>query len=300
VVPCPKCTQKLRFPERPNTIRVKCTVCGHEFDYLGTNTASDSGSPSKPLELEEEEGALFWFNAKEIGDTFYGALAYKQLLPHFRPASQRHPGSWWVFQDGDYDPSAVVELPSSGSVESQLIARAKEIGDPGCYIVAVYGQGATSLTQVGQQVRQENAKGYLGKTTLPGDDSWINENGLRRFRNYCNQLSLESACRIEGAQFNKLAFSFVGDESLRSMGFEPREAPTLGSFLKQLVDIYAQHKSFVNAERTRGAKAVGKLIHNYYGFKDMRRVCTELGTTVRGNAAAELNSVWDGIGGWQR
>jgi hypothetical protein len=38
------------------------------------------------------------------------------------------------------------------------------------------------------------------------------------------------------------------------MGFEPREAPALGSFLKQLIDIYAQHKSFVNAEGTRGQK----------------------------------------------
>jgi hypothetical protein len=105
--------------------------------YPGTNTASDSGSPSKPLELGEEEGALFWFNAKEIGDMFYGSFAYRQLLPHFRPESQRHPGSWWVFQDGDYDPSAVVKLPSFSTEESQLIARAKEVGDPGCYIVAV-------------------------------------------------------------------------------------------------------------------------------------------------------------------
>jgi hypothetical protein len=79
-----------------------------------------------------------------------------------------------------------------------------------------------------------------------------------------------------------------------------REAPTLGYFLGQLVDIYAQHKSFVNGEGTREAKAVGKLIHNYYGFTDMRRVCSELGTTVRGNAVPELNSVWDGIEGWQR
>jgi hypothetical protein len=167
VVPCPKCAQKLRFPERPNAIRVKCTVCGHEFDYRGTNTASDSGAPNKPLELEEEEGALFWFNAKELGDKFYGALAYKQLLPHFRPASQRNPGSWRVFQDGDYDPSAMVKLPYLGSVESQLIARTKEIEDPGCYIVAVYGQGAPSLTQVGQQCNRKMRKGILAKRRCP-------------------------------------------------------------------------------------------------------------------------------------
>jgi hypothetical protein len=59
VVPCPKCTQKLRFPERPNTIHVKCGVCGHEFDHLGMNTASKE-SPQDRERLRKKGVFLKW------------------------------------------------------------------------------------------------------------------------------------------------------------------------------------------------------------------------------------------------
>ncbi len=226
---------------------------------------------------------------------------YRQIVPLLQPSRQKSPDAWWVLSDGRYDPAKERNVKPVGPEEERLPARANGMGDPGAYLLAVYGRGTVGLAKMDGLLRSQATKGYMGRTSLRGDDSHISGgNGLFRYWDTCRMLGLAGSCRIEGARFVKRGFNFMSDGELRALGFEPGDAPPLGPCVGKLLDIYGRHRTFMSGEGKSQAREIGTFIHEYYGFHSMRLVCDTLRQQTRSSAAAELESVWDGIGGWMR
>lgn len=165
-------------------------------------------------------GVLFWFNWQTISDSghsFYGAYVYKQLLPHFAPEREEFPLGHYVFFDGDFLPQGPVQIPCHGAGEARCLEEVKRQGADRCYLVAVHGMGPVDFAEVDRGLRDADAVGYLGITSCPGID-------FEGFYQLTGSMSLPLAFQIRGRAFRKESFGFVGDDALRSMGFEPSDS----------------------------------------------------------------------------
>jgi len=165
-------------------------------------------------------GVLFWFNWQTISDSghsFYGAYVYRQLLPYFAPGREQFPTGYYVFFDGDFLPRGPVQIPCHAAGEARCLEQVKHQGADRCYLVAVHGMGSVDFAEVDRGLRGAGAVGYLGVTSCPGMD-------FEEFYRLTGSMSLPLAFQIRGRAFEKESFGFVGDDALRSMGFEPSES----------------------------------------------------------------------------
>lgn len=164
-------------------------------------------------------GALFWFNWKEIseqGHPLYGAYVYQKLLPVLAPGSEQAPAGWVVLFDGDLFSDLPPQIRATGADESRCLNEVHRVGPKQCYVVAMFGEGA-SFQAIDEALHRSGVTGYLGKTSCPGLDA-------KGFVALARSLSLPVAARIEGAMFKKIGFGFMSDDRLRAMGFEPVQA----------------------------------------------------------------------------
>lgn len=164
-------------------------------------------------------GALFWFNWKEIserGHNFYGAYIYQHLLPVLAPGSRQAPAGWAVLFDGDLFSDLPPQIHATGAAESHCLGEVRRVGAKQCYVVAMFGVGA-SYQAIDDALRRSGVTGYLGKTSCPGLDA-------EGFVALTRCLSLPVAARVEGAMFKKIGFEFISDDHLRAMGFDPVQA----------------------------------------------------------------------------
>lgn len=159
------------------------------------------------------DGALFWFDSKWIsarGDHRYGSAAYAAVLPHLSP---RERSGTWVLFDGDYLPPAPMTLPSRNPAE-KAIADAVERLAGLAYGVAVFGYQKTDFAGVDAALRAADASGYIGMLSSPGI-------ALDDFVALGKQMSLVPSLRIDERRLRRVDFSFLSDDALRGMGFEP-------------------------------------------------------------------------------
>lgn len=164
-------------------------------------------------------GALFWFNWKEIsegGNNFYGAYVYQHLLPVLAPGSGQAPAGWVVLFDGDLFADLPPQIQATGAAEAHCLSQVHRIGAKQCYVVAMFGVGA-SFSAIDEALHRSGVTGYLGKTSCPGIDA-------EGFVALTRSLSLPVAARVEGTMLKKIGFDFISDDRLRAMGFEPVQA----------------------------------------------------------------------------
>lgn len=184
----------------------------------GPTEAASAANNVSGMETEAS-GALFWFNWNEIsdrGNSFYGAYIYQHLLPILAPGSAQAPASWVVLFDGDLFSDLPPQVRATGAAEANCLSEVQRIGPKQCYVVAMFGVGA-SYSAIDEALRRSGMTGYLGKTSCPGLDD-------QGFVALTRCLSLPVAARVEGATLKKIGFEFISDDRLRAMGFNPVQA----------------------------------------------------------------------------
>ena len=160
------------------------------------------------------EPAFFWFDSRKIsdsGESFYGAYAYRRLLPGFSPA--RRGKDNFAYFDGDFLPQGRLDIPHQRGEEA-VAQRARPL-EGLAYVIAMFAyQTPTPFREVDAMLRAAGTTGYLGMTTQPPMT-------VNAFIEVTRAMSLPVAMKQEGAKLRIVSFAFLSDAELRRMGFEP-------------------------------------------------------------------------------
>lgn len=169
--------------------------------------------------LKTGVAGLFWFDSKAIsasGQPFYGAHAYRALLPEFSPRKRIIKGAFAYF-DGDLLAQTPFDIPRQGPLEAAVAEQAQRLGGL-AYVVAIYSyQDGPPFREVDRALRAAKVTGYLGLTTTTPMD-------IDRFIGVTRQMSLPVAMKQEGTKLRIVNLEFVSLPDLRKLGFEPELA----------------------------------------------------------------------------
>ena len=175
-------------------------------------------APTEPEEPSDSGSrAIFWFNWTEMsgGGRNYGRLAYQHLLPHFSPNPENWDPGNYFFADGDYISRGSAMIPVAGPDAENCMARVAEIGSDACYLIAVSGGGLLAFSNMDTALSSGDHLGYIGMTPCGSLD-------VSSFWQLADSLSLVPSCEIWGRNFRKKNFTFLDDEELQALGFNPR------------------------------------------------------------------------------
>jgi hypothetical protein len=169
--------------------------------------------------LEQESAAFLWFNSRQIADEvkdtggFYGAYAYRRLLPLLSPKSQNDPAVWFAMMDGDCMVETDNLITYFRPDDRSLLEEAKQVGESLCYVIAVMRRGGTkSWAEIDGDLRDAKTMGYMG-TTIPAAFN------TQTFLNCAKIMALPVAARIDGDRFTRISFQFLSDQELKEFGF---------------------------------------------------------------------------------
>lgn len=169
-------------------------------------------------QVESGYGGFFWFDSQKIsaaGNSFYGAYAYRHLLPAFAPKSRASTSAFAYF-DGDFLPQSPLDIPHQSS-EASVADQARRLENL-AYVIAVYSyQANPPFREVDNALRAAGTTGYLGLTTRA-------PLSLEAFIELTHLMSLPVALKQEGAVLRIADFAFISTADLRKMGFEPQVA----------------------------------------------------------------------------
>lgn len=156
---------------------------------------------------------FFWFDSRKISDSgemFYGAYAYRRLLPAFAPAKR---AGDFAFFDGDFLPQVRLDIPHE-SGQSTIAGRARELGSL-AYVIAVYAyQSPAPFRDVDAALRASGMTGYIGLTSRPPMT-------VQEFVELTKTMSLPVAMKQEGTTLRIVSFDFMSEAELKKLGYQP-------------------------------------------------------------------------------
>lgn len=191
------------------------------FAALCSTSCNEPESPKQVGEqsaVQAESAAFYWFSTRALvdaGNSFYGSFVYERFLPLITVGNQGSDSGWFVLFDGD----ALIPITSFSDYlrpeDSVLIQRQAALNDDIWYTIAIFGSSDSGWEEgIDRELRKSRVLGYQGMTVA-------REPNRETFVNACKILSLPVTARLDGSRFKKIGFSYMSDDALRALGFDP-------------------------------------------------------------------------------
>lgn len=188
------------------------------FD-LGNSASNDADNSLDNAQITSKHNtAWFWFHIPTVSEASagqYGRYIYAQLLPVVA-ANEELEWECRYVMDGDCLPQDQLNIPGSENAPKVMEAIMENNFD-NCYVVGFHAlSNDPKFSEVDQGLRQK-VQGYLGCIPCWGQE-------FEDFLNAGRSMMLVYAFNINFMRsFEKANFTFLNDNELRSLGFDPKD-----------------------------------------------------------------------------
>ncbi len=178
------------------------------------NLFSQKQNPQTPI------GVQFFFDWKQISDGgigHYGNFVREKIFPYFYPGKMPRQIIPFVFFEGDI--FGQVQIPYVGSTQERVLKEVMQPGSQHIYVLAIFGPWLNipgGPEKIDKEFHDQKILGYIGMTHA------VHLNTFQTYAQFATGLGLPVGGMISNKEFTKMGWSWMDDEKLREVGFEPR------------------------------------------------------------------------------